>query len=71
MNSFFDDSTIRLLLLILFSAFILFFIVYGLFAIYHMFKFSLKGGLAIPSVIIFILVSAALASVTYLVLLNA
>lgn len=66
---FFDDSTVRLLLLVLFSAFVLFYVVYGLFAIYHMVKFSRKGDLAIPSVLVFAVVSVGLIALSYLALL--
>lgn len=56
-------------MLIAFSAFVLFYLVYGLFAIFHMVKFSRKGDLATPSVFIFSLVSIGLIALAYLAIL--
>lgn len=57
-------------MLVVFSAFVLFFLVYGLFAVYHMIKFNYKGDLAAPSVTLFVLVSAAIIAATYVNLLR-
>ncbi|MFO0702423.1 MAG: hypothetical protein U0514_00865 [Candidatus Andersenbacteria bacterium] len=70
MPTLFDETTIRLFLLVLFSAFLLFFGVYGLFAIYHALKFGYRG-LAAVSVVLFVGVSIVLILATYNILLTA
>jgi hypothetical protein len=61
LDNLFDESTVRLILLIIFSAFLLFFAVYAFFAAYHALRYGFPGDKAtIPVLIIFIAGSAVL-----------
>lgn len=61
MNDLFDIDTIRLVLLIIFGAFLVFYLLYGFFAVYHALKYGFKGDkLTYPALVIFLGGSVAL-----------
>ncbi|MFH0830809.1 MAG: hypothetical protein V1895_01995 [Parcubacteria group bacterium] len=62
-----DIETIRLLLLIMVAAFLLFYLLYSFFAIYHAVKYGFRGDkLTYPVLLIFLAGSAALIVFTLL-----
>jgi len=61
MSDIFDIDTIRLVLLIIFGAFLVFYLLYGFFAVYHAIKYGFKGDkLTYPALIIFLAGSVGL-----------
>jgi fumarate reductase subunit D len=61
LDSIFDESTVRIIMLIIFSAFLLFFLIYAFFAAFHALRYGFKGDkYTIPVLIIFIAGSGVL-----------
>ncbi len=61
MSDLLSIDTIRLVLLIIFGSFLLFYLLYGFFAVYHALKFGFKGDkLTYPALVIFLGGSVAL-----------
>lgn len=60
-----DTETTRLIVLVLFSAFVLFFGLYSLFAVYHALRFGFKGTGTAISVVLYLAVSTFLLIATF------
>ena len=61
MNDLFSPDTIRLVLLIIFGAFLLFYLLYGFFALYHAIKYGFsQDKLTYPALILFVAGSVGL-----------
>lgn len=64
---FFDLQTTRFILYIILAAFLLFYLLYGFFAVYHAIKYGFHGDkLTYPALVIFLAGSVTLAVLTYL-----
>jgi len=70
LGNIFTPDLVRLIMLGVFLAFMVFFIIYGSFGIFHAVKFGTKGDLTKLSVVIFSLVSIILFTITFLLLLT-
>ncbi|MFO0704699.1 MAG: hypothetical protein U0517_01850 [Candidatus Andersenbacteria bacterium] len=69
MSDFFTIDTVRLILTIIFGAFLVFYLLYGFFAIYHAIKYGFKGDkLTYPALIIFLAGSVVLVAFTVIYL---
>jgi fumarate reductase subunit D len=61
LDNLFDESTVRFIMLIIFSAFLLFFVIYAFFAAFHALRYGFKGDkFTIPVLIIFVAGSGVL-----------
>jgi hypothetical protein len=55
LDNIFDQSTVRFILLIIFGAFLLFFLIYAFFAAFHAIRYGFKGDkYTIPVLIVFL-----------------
>ena len=61
LDNIFDETTVRFVLLIIFGAFLLFFLVYAFFAAYHAVKYGFPGDkFTIPVLLVFLIGSGLL-----------